>query len=1202
MNSSNNAQLKNTFPRVSGAFAIAAGTTVIIGWIVDLPLLKSLHPGLVSMKANTALAFVITGISLLLLSSHEEDRQKVIARFLASIVFLVGLLTILQYAFTWDAGIDQLLFHEPQGTIGTYSPGRMALNTAISFCLLGITIMTMKLNSRWSNVLAQFAPLVVAFFGLLVLLSYAYGLTGFIGIAVYTRMALHTAVTFVLLSIGLLYLQPDAGIMTVVRSQGLAGYMARRLILASLGIPVVLGWLVSHGKMIGLYDNQFSEALSATAYIGIFVSLVWIIAKSLIKLEAERLSAEQAGKRAEETLSESEEKFRTFFENSSSAMAIIERDTTISMVNKEYCKLGLYEEKDVVGTSWTKQIPLEDLDRLKEYNRKRLIDPKSVPDHYEFKFIRKDGTIRNSLMSVAIIPTNQKIVCSFTDITERKRAEEALRETNEYLENLFNYANAPIIVWDPSLVITRFNHAFENLSGYSSAEVTGKKIDVLFPKEQIDSSINLIKKAVSGERWETVEIDIQRKDGDSRIVLWNSANILDKDDKTVVATIAQGYDITVRKRAEKALESQHALLSALINSPSDIIIFSLDRNYCYTTFNGKHREEMMRVWNVEIELGMNLLDCMHNPELRELAKQSIDRAIKGETLSETQHQPEPDIYYEFSWNPIFQQKEITGVTVFIRDITEHKRAEEVLRKSEERYRSLFENMLNGFAYCQMLYEDGGSKDFIYLDVNKSFEALTGLKNVIGKKVSDVIPGIREADNSLLEIYGRVALTGKPETFEMFVESLNDWYSISVYSPQKEFFVAVFDVVTKQKRAEEKLRETNEYLENLFKYANAPIIVWDPSLVITRFNHAFENLSGYSTEEVTGKKIDVLFPKEQIDSSLKLIKRAVSGERWETVEIEIQRKDGDIRIVLWNSANILDKDGKTVVATIAQGHDITERNRAEEETRRLLESSEHSRQTLLNILEDQKRAEEEVVKLNTELELRVLQRTSQLELANKELEAFSYSVSHDLRAPLRHIGGYVELLGEKYKKELPEKGLHYLEVIIDSTRQMGVLIDDLLKFSRTGRVEMRESVVDMSRIVEEISEQIRTDNPQRDIKWAIAQLPPVHCDNAMMHLVWENLLSNAVKYTRTRKAARIEIGVRDEDKEFVFFVRDNGVGFDMQYSQKLFGVFQRLHSAAEFEGTGVGLANVHRIVARHGGRTWAEAELDKGATFYFSLPK
>ena len=230
------------------------------------------------------------------------------------------------------------------------------------------------------------------------------------------------------------------------------------------------------------------------------------------------------------------------------------------------------------------------------------------------------------------------------------------------------------------------------------------------------------------------------------------------------------------------------------------------------------------------------------------------------------------------------------------------------------------------------------------------------------------------------------------------------------------------------------------------------------------------------------------------------------------------------------------------------------------------------------------------------------RVEELNLANKELEAFSYSVSHDLRAPLRHINGYVDLLLSRFYDTLPDKARHYLDNIADSARQMGTLIDDLLQFSRTGRLELRQTNLDMNVIVQEVIGPIKQENRERNIEWRIASLPNVYGDHAMLRIVWTNLLSNALKFTRTKEKTIIEINVFDENEASVFSVCDNGVGFDMQYAQKLFGVFQRLHSIDEFEGTGIGLANVHRIILRHQGRTWANAEPDKGATFYFSIPK
>jgi light-regulated signal transduction histidine kinase (bacteriophytochrome) len=232
----------------------------------------------------------------------------------------------------------------------------------------------------------------------------------------------------------------------------------------------------------------------------------------------------------------------------------------------------------------------------------------------------------------------------------------------------------------------------------------------------------------------------------------------------------------------------------------------------------------------------------------------------------------------------------------------------------------------------------------------------------------------------------------------------------------------------------------------------------------------------------------------------------------------------------------------------------------------------------------------------------LDRTAQLEAANKELEAFSYSVSHDLRAPLRHINGYVDLLNERFNDDLPEKAQHYLAVVTDASKQMGTLIDDLLQFSRTGRQEVRQAGMDMNVLVKEVLEKIEPFCNNRDIHWNIQVLPQVYGDYSLLKQVWFNLLDNAIKYTRNKKTADISIGYKDEEKSFVFFVHDNGVGFDMKYAHKLFGVFQRLHSQSEFEGTGIGLANVQRIILKHTGKVWAEAEAGKGATFFFSLPK
>jgi PAS domain S-box-containing protein len=325
--------------------------------------------------------------------------------------------------------------------------------------------------------------------------------------------------------------------------------------------------------------------------------------------------------------------------------------------------------------------------------------------------------------------------------------------------------------------------------------------------------------------------------------------------------------------------------------------------------------------------------------------------------------------------------------------------------------------------------------------------------------------------------------------------------------------------------------------------------------------------GYEEYEVLGKPLTLLMPERYREPHRQGLKRLkTTGESrvlGTTIELHGLRKDGrefplDLSLSSWKIAD------ETFYSAIVR--DITDRKRAEAELER---------------------------------------RSSQLELANKELEAFSYSVSHDLRAPLRHIDGFADLLRKHCHDSLDDKGRHFLATISESAKHMGRLIDDLLAFSRAGRTELHGATVNLSQLVKDVLQDLKHETEGRAIEWTVDELPSVHGDSSMLRQVLMNLIGNAIKYTRTRSRVRIEIGGRIDRSavydELTVFVRDNGVGFDMRYVDKLFGVFQRLHSVSEFEGTGIGLANVRRIIARHGGRTWAEGAVDRGATFYFSLP-
>ena len=385
--------------------------------------------------------------------------------------------------------------------------------------------------------------------------------------------------------------------------------------------------------------------------------------------------------------------------------------------------------------------------------------------------------------------------------------------------------------------------------------------------------------------------------------------------------------------------------------------------------------------------------------------------------------------------------------------------------------------------------------------------------------------------------------------------------------------------SRRRRIEQELREARDKLEievaertqqaSLLNLTHDTIFVRDMSDVITYWNRGAQELYGWTAEEAVGKRahqlLQTVFPMPIDEIRAELLRAG----RWEG-ELGKTKGDGS-QVVVASRWSLRQDERERPVAILETNNDITER----------------------------KRTEEAIRKLNDDLE----KRTAELQAINKELEAFAYSISHDLRAPLRHMVGFAELLQKIASSILDEKSRRYMTMILESAKRMGDLIDDLLAFSKIGRAETRKTMVSLEQLVKEALSEVRPETDGRNIAWTIGALPDLYGDRSMLRLALVNLISNAIKFTRTRLQAEIEIGCTDgKEDEAVVFIRDNGVGFNMKYVNKLFGVFQRLHRAEEFEGTGIGLATVERIIHRHGGRIWAEGLVDRGATFYFSLPQ
>lgn len=1015
---------------------------------------------------------------------------------------------------------------------------------------------------------------------------------------------------------------------------------------SQFGFILVQAYELSEKKHLVLIDNSVKLLAKMIAHIDYeqrlekerdgFESLATVkleeLGRTVTDLENARVTSinliedltveNERRKEAELEIKKSEQKFRDLYENMAEGVALHKMDFEsdgipanyrIIDVNPKYEKMLSLKKKDIIGRKATDVYKVKNAPYLKNY-----FDVVKTRKHYEFESYFAP---LNKYFSISVSPWgNDGFATIFSDITDRKNAENEIKINEARLEGLLRIVQYQTdntqefldFALNEAIAMTQskigYIYFYDDIKKEFTLNSWSEKVMEICSIMEPKTVYQLDKTGIWGEavrqrkpimlndfqanhhlkkgypeghaplnKYLTIPVFI----GDKIVAVIGVANKIydytEADVRQLTIMMESVWSIVQRKDTEKLIKENEQKFRELYENMVQGVFYQLsdgtlvDINpaglemfgISYDQFLG--RTSYHPEWKV-VDENLNILKPEEHPSMVALNSAHDVNMFVGV------FNPDKKDYKWLSVNakPQFKKGDSkpAGVFVTMHDITERKQYEEKLRFLSSRNEAILGSVPD------IIMEVDNNK--IYSWANKSGYEFFG-DDVIGRKADYYFEGEQDT-------YKKVNPLFDGSGDKVYIESwqrrrdgqkrLLAWWCKVLKNENGDVTGVLSSAsdITELRNAEDALRESEGKFRSLFE--NSPLgksmTAIDGSMFV---NKSFCEILGYPEKDLLSKNWKEFTHPDDIKMTDKIIKSMLAGKidrsRFEKRYIH---RNGSI---VWTDVSTFlqrDHEGNPLyfITTIA---DITDRKKA---------------QDAINIL-------------NEELENKVVERTLKLEAANKELEAFSYSVSHDLRAPLRAIHSYTKILQEDYISALDAEGHRLFDIIESSSVQMGQLIDDLLAFSRVGRSGMHIIRISMSQLSRSVYEELTMQEERDRIKFSVKKIPSVYADFSLIKQVMTNFISNAIKYTSKNEKAEIVIGSETERGEIIYFIKDNGVGFDMQYVNKLFGVFQRLHSRNEFEGNGVGLAIVQRIIVRHGGRVWAESEVGKGATFFFTLP-